>query len=126
MFSNTSLKTACLPKEWKEANVTPVHKKDSKELASNYRPISLLCFVNKVLEPCIGNSLHCHKNKTSLPHHNTVSCKIALVFLSYCQSYIPLEKISTTFKQTFCIWTLPERLTLWTTPFSLRSLKDME
>ena len=26
LMFNTSLKTACLPKEWKEAKVTPVHK----------------------------------------------------------------------------------------------------
>ena len=60
MMFNTLLKTACLPKEWKEANVTPVHKKDSKELASNYRPISLLCLIKKVLERCSGSSLYCH------------------------------------------------------------------
>ena len=122
---NTSLRTACLPKEWKEANVTPVHKKDSKELASNYRPLSLLCLVNKVLQRCIGNSLYRHIINV-IPHYNMVSCKIALVFLSYCQFYILLEKISTTFKRTSCIWTLPKRLTLWTTPFSLRSLRDVE
>ena len=69
MMFNTSLKTACLPKEWKEANVTPVHKKDSKELASNYRPISLFCLINKVLERCIRNSLRCHVNViTQLQH----------------------------------------------------------
>ena len=67
MMFNTSLKTACLPKEWKEANVTPVHKKDSKELASNYRPISLLCLVNKVLERCIWNSLYCHIKNVNTP-----------------------------------------------------------
>ena len=43
MMFNTSLKAAWLPKEWKETYVTPVHKKNSKEPASNYRPISLLC-----------------------------------------------------------------------------------
>lgn len=67
MMFNTSLKTACLPKEWKEANVTPVHKRDSKELASNYRPISLLWLVNKTLERCIGSSLHCHMKNVINP-----------------------------------------------------------
>ena len=32
----------------------------------------------------------------------------------------------TTFKQIFCIWTLPKHLILWTTPSSLRSLRNME
>jgi len=52
MMFNTVLKTACLSKEWEEANVTPVDKKDSKELASNYRLISLLCLLKKVIERC--------------------------------------------------------------------------
>ena len=39
--------------EWKTANVTPVFKKDSKNFVSNYRPISLLPIVSKVLEKCI-------------------------------------------------------------------------
>ena len=78
MMFNTLLKTACLPEEWKEANVTPVHKNNSKELALNYRPISLLCLVNKVLEHCIGNGLYYHI-KMSSPHYNKVSCKITCV-----------------------------------------------
>ena len=67
MMFNTSLKTTCLPKEWKEANITPVHKKDSKELASNYRPISLLCLVNKVFERCIWNSPYYHIKNVITP-----------------------------------------------------------
>ena len=50
---NLSLQTARIPSEWKKANVTPVHKKDSMEPAENYRPISLLCILSKVLERCV-------------------------------------------------------------------------
>ena len=39
---NHSLHTGQIPSEWKSANVTPVHKKERKEPAENYRPISLL------------------------------------------------------------------------------------
>ena len=39
---NHSLHTSRIPSEWKSANVTPVHKKERKEPAENYRPISLL------------------------------------------------------------------------------------
>ena len=35
-------------------------KKDSKEAAKNYRPISLLPIVSKVLERCVGNRFHDH------------------------------------------------------------------
>jgi hypothetical protein len=54
---NRSLETARLPSEWKMPNITSVHKKDSLEPAINYRPISLLCIINKILERLIGNGL---------------------------------------------------------------------
>jgi hypothetical protein len=42
-------------------NKTPVHKKESKELAENYhRQISLLSIVNKTLERCVSNNLYHH------------------------------------------------------------------
>ena len=43
-----------------EANVTPVHKKDSMELAENCRPISLLCILSKVLERRVCIKLYHH------------------------------------------------------------------
>ena len=38
------------PNDWKFANVQPVCKKDSREIKSNYRPISLLPVCGKILE----------------------------------------------------------------------------
>ena len=46
-----------LPFEWKSA-VTPIHKKDLKEPVENYRPISLLPIVSKVLERCIARRFY--------------------------------------------------------------------
>ena len=57
---NRSLHTGNVPSEWKSANVTPVHKKDLKEPAEHYRPISLLPIVGKVLERCVCNRLYDH------------------------------------------------------------------
>ena len=37
--------------------MVPVHKKDNKEYAEIYRPISLLCLVSKVMERCVFNSI---------------------------------------------------------------------
>ena len=57
---NRSLRTGHVPSEWKSANVTPVHKKDLKEQAEHYRPISLLPIVGKVLERCVCIRLYNH------------------------------------------------------------------
>ena len=47
---NSSLKCGDLPSEWKAALVTPVPKNGSSDLVGNYRPISVLPVVVKVLE----------------------------------------------------------------------------
>ena len=50
---NLSLSIGKIPKEWKSANVIPIHKKDNIHNVVNYRPISLLPIISKVLEKCI-------------------------------------------------------------------------
>ena len=50
---NCSLSQAKVPITWKEANVTPVFKKDDPSNYENYRPISLLSTIGKVLERVI-------------------------------------------------------------------------
>ena len=57
-----SYNTGCLPKEWKLANVVPVHKKGAKDDVENYRPISLTSLVMKVFERILKEEL---LNKTS-------------------------------------------------------------
>ena len=51
---NKSLQLAQFPNVWKLANVIPVFKnKGEKDCLSNYRPISLLSIIGKVMEKCI-------------------------------------------------------------------------
>ena len=47
---NLSLSLSKVPKAWKEANVTPVFKKDDPTDCKNSRPISLLSTLGKVME----------------------------------------------------------------------------
>ena len=54
---NYSLNNGTIPDLWKLANVCPIHKKGEKEDMKNYRPISLLCVVSKVMERCIFNRI---------------------------------------------------------------------
>lgn len=66
---NLSLSLGAVPADWKRASVSPVFKKDDPTLplAANYRPISLLCIVSKVLEHFIFN--HCFPYLTPLFYH---------------------------------------------------------
>ena len=54
---NFSLTSGKVPLIWKEANVTPIFKKDDPSVVSNYRPISLLSTVGKVLEKIVHKHL---------------------------------------------------------------------
>ena len=49
-FFNHSLKMGIVPLTYKEANVSPVPKKDDLSLVTNYRPISLLNSEAKIFE----------------------------------------------------------------------------
>ncbi|KAI8502449.1 hypothetical protein Bbelb_200370 [Branchiostoma belcheri] len=57
LLFNKSLSAGCVPSRWKDANVLPVHKKGDKENVANYRPVSLLSLVSKVMERCMYNQL---------------------------------------------------------------------
>ena len=57
---NHSLNCGRVPIEWKAANITPVHKKESKEVAENFRPISLLSIVSEILERSVCSNLYNH------------------------------------------------------------------
>ena len=47
---NRSLEANYFPTTWKFGNVSPIYKKDDRSLPSNYRPITLLNQVGKVME----------------------------------------------------------------------------
>ena len=66
LIFNNILETGIFPNQWKKANVTPVHKKDSKQLIKNYRPISLLPIFAKVFEKIIFMHLYNHLIKNNL------------------------------------------------------------
>ena len=46
------------PSQWKKANVQPVHKKNSRQQKSNYRPISLLPICSKIFEKVIYDGMY--------------------------------------------------------------------
>ena len=50
---NVSLEEGMVPSEWKEANITLIFKKESRNKTENYRPVSLTSVVCKLLETLI-------------------------------------------------------------------------
>ena len=56
LFS-VSLSTGSLPEEWRTHIITPVFTSGSKSDITNYRPISLLCVISKVLEKIIYDKI---------------------------------------------------------------------
>ena len=50
MMFNLSISTGIVPEKLKIAKVVPIYKKDDAEKFSNYRPVSLLSCLSKILE----------------------------------------------------------------------------
>ena len=55
---NRSLTTGIFPNDWKVARVTPIYKDDIKTNPNNYRPISVLPIVSKLIERIVFNQLY--------------------------------------------------------------------
>ena len=54
---NLSLEEGIVSSEWKEANITPLFKKGSRNKPENYRPVSLTSVVCKLLETLIRDHM---------------------------------------------------------------------
>ena len=61
-----SLISGNFPSGWKLANIQPIHKKASRQIKSNYRPISLLPVCSKVFEKIIFDDLYKFLNENNL------------------------------------------------------------
>jgi hypothetical protein len=59
MIAQKSLDAGVFPKSWKKSNVVPIFKhKGAKDSVANYRPISLLSCMSKVVERLVYNELY--------------------------------------------------------------------
>jgi hypothetical protein len=60
-----SIDTGDLPKDWRDANISSIFKKEDKHLPENYRPVSLTSVPCKLLEHIICRHLmkHLETNK---------------------------------------------------------------
>ena len=82
---NTSITECNFPSVWKTAKIIPIYKKGDPTKLTNYRPISILSTLSKILERHVANSLYTYINKTNLLHTNQSgfraghSCETALL-----------------------------------------------
>src|SRR5260221_4024738 len=82
---NQSITASKLPSDWKDANISPVFKKGRKDVAENYRPVSLTSIVCKTLEhivfSCVSKHLESKKIFTPRQHgfRSGHSCESQLV-----------------------------------------------
>ena len=82
---NHSINNSIFPTKWKEAKVTPLHKSGPHDDVNNYRPISILPILSKVLEKHVHDSLSEYLQEFSLLHKTQSgfrtqhSCETALI-----------------------------------------------
>jgi len=114
----TSLFTQCIttssiPQEWKTHKICPVPKSSDHSLVSNYRPISLLCTLSKVLEAIVYKKIIPFIRPLISPNQfGFLKNSSAHVFFSYClhlTKFIPVLMKKESVMLYF--WTLKKHLT---------------
>ena len=84
---NHSIKNSVFPSKWKEAKVVPLHKNGPQEEVNNYRPISILPVILKILEKHLPDSLYSFLHEFDLLHktqsgfRSQHSCETALIHM---------------------------------------------
>ena len=65
---NESIEAANFPNESKDTDITPVYKKNNRHEKENYRPVSIISVIAKILERCLHDQIY--KNiKNTLSRH---------------------------------------------------------
>lgn len=67
---NASLTDGVMPKKWKQAYVTPIHKNGSHNDVRNYRPISKLSICAKILDSLVADDLFNNFRSTITEHQH--------------------------------------------------------
>ena len=67
---NNSLKSHCVPDDWRSAIICALFKKGNKTDPGNYRPVSLTCIICKILESIIYDHIVKHMIENNLFSNN--------------------------------------------------------
>jgi hypothetical protein len=63
---NSSITSGIFPDQWKISKITPIFKKGSRQDKDNYRPISVLSVLSKIVERYYGLHLISYLNEYNL------------------------------------------------------------
>ena len=63
---NQSLKSSVFPKIWKEGKVTPIYKSGDRSNMSNYRPITVLPILGKILERLAHTQIYSYLSENKI------------------------------------------------------------
>ena len=107
-----SLNEGIVPSQWREATITPIHKKGSKNLDVNYRPVSITSILCKLMESIIRDKIvnHLDQNKIlSDKQHGFVPLRNCMSNLLICiekwteiiEGGSPIDVIYTDFAKAF-------------------------
>ena len=84
---NHSINSSTFPYKWKEAKVSPLYKNGPQDDVNNYRPISILPVLSKVIETHVHDCLYGYLHEDNLLHNTQSgfrtqhSCETALVHM---------------------------------------------
>ncbi len=123
-----SLESGVYPSTWKLANLQPVHKKKSRQVVGNYRPISILPICGKIFEKVMFHSMYSFLVANSLLTKNQSgyrpgdSC-IINCYQSQLKYSRPLRILT---RLGHCSWTYLRPLTRFGTRVYYSSYSTME
>jgi len=85
-----SLDEGLVPDDWKSANISPIFKKGNRNMADNYRPVSLTSQISKIFETIIREENNLERRTIYWAIHNMDSEKDGHALLIFCH----LDKVS--------------------------------
>ena len=89
MLFSKSLRLGVFAGDWKLANIVPIFKKGKRDVAENYRSISLLPVISKVLERCVLAGLRDHlSHLISREQHGVLAGRSCVTQLTSVLHYI--------------------------------------
>ena len=97
---NRTLKSRKLPRDWKNANISSIFKKGCKNIASNYRPISLTSVLCKLMESFVRDHVMSYlleNNLLSTKQHGFITGRSTvtqlLKYLDECAQVVASGKV---------------------------------